>query len=70
LLGAVLGMTDRLVLSDAAWDRIAPLITGRPECTEKPIRVDDVNHLSWGNDRVSVLRPGRLGHSIQVEDKA
>ena len=26
-----MGMTDRLVLSDAAWDRIAPLITGRPD---------------------------------------
>ena len=31
MLGALLGMTDRLVLSDAAWDRIAPLITGRPD---------------------------------------
>ena len=24
-------MLDRLVLSDAAWDRIAPLIIGRPD---------------------------------------
>jgi transposase len=28
LLGAVLGVTDRLVLSDAAWERMAPLIIG------------------------------------------
>ena len=26
-----LGMRDRLVLSDAAWERIAPLIIGRPD---------------------------------------
>lgn len=30
-LGAVLGVMDRLVLSDAAWDRMAPLIIGRPD---------------------------------------
>jgi putative transposase len=29
--GAVLGVMDRLVLSDAAWERIAPLIIGRPD---------------------------------------
>jgi putative transposase len=28
---AVLGVTDRLVLSDADWERIAPLIIGRPD---------------------------------------
>ena len=28
---AVLGVMDRLVLSDAAWERIAPLIIGRPD---------------------------------------
>ena len=26
-----MGVMDRLVLSDAAWDRIAPLIIGRPD---------------------------------------
>ena len=30
-LEAVLGVMDRLVLSDAAWERIAPLIIGRPD---------------------------------------
>jgi transposase len=30
-LGAALGVTDRLVLSDGQWDRIAPLIIGRPD---------------------------------------
>ena len=28
---AVLGVMDRLVLSDAAWERMAPLIIGRPD---------------------------------------
>ena len=28
---AVLGVKDRLVLSDAAWERMAPLIIGRPD---------------------------------------
>jgi putative transposase len=28
---AVLGVMDRLVLSDAAWERMAPLILGRPD---------------------------------------
>jgi transposase len=28
---AALGVMDRLVLSDAAWERIAPLIIGRPD---------------------------------------
>jgi transposase len=28
---AVLGVMERLVLSDAAWDRVAPLIIGRPD---------------------------------------
>ena len=28
---AVLGVMDRLVLSDRAWDRIRPLIIGRPD---------------------------------------
>jgi transposase len=26
-----LGVKDRLVLSDAAWERMAPLIIGRPD---------------------------------------
>jgi hypothetical protein len=26
-----MGVMDRLVLSDAAWDRMAPLIIGRPD---------------------------------------
>lgn len=29
--GTVLGVMDGLVLSDAAWDRIGPLIIGRPD---------------------------------------
>jgi putative transposase len=28
---AALGVTGRLVLSDAAWERMAPLIIGRPD---------------------------------------
>jgi hypothetical protein len=28
---AVLGVMERLVLSDAAWERMAPLIIGRPD---------------------------------------
>src|SRR5882724_4105250 len=28
---AVLGVKDRLVLSDASWERMAPLIIGRPD---------------------------------------
>ena len=28
---AVLGVKDRLVLSDATWERMAPLIIGRPD---------------------------------------
>jgi hypothetical protein len=28
---AVLGVMDRLVLNDAAWERMAPLIIGRPD---------------------------------------
>jgi putative transposase len=28
---AALGVLDRLVLSDAAWERMAPLIIGRPD---------------------------------------
>ncbi len=28
---AVLGVMDRLVLSEAAWERMAPLIMGRPD---------------------------------------
>jgi putative transposase len=28
---AVLGVMDRLVLSDAAWERMTPLIIGRPD---------------------------------------
>ena len=28
---AALGVMDRLVLSDAAWERMAPLIIGRPD---------------------------------------
>ena len=28
---AALGVLDRLVLSDAAWKRMAPLIIGRPD---------------------------------------
>ena len=28
---AILGVMDRLVLSDAAWERMAPLIIGRPD---------------------------------------
>jgi hypothetical protein len=28
---AVLGVMDRLVLSDAAWERMAPLMIGRPD---------------------------------------
>ena len=28
---AVLGVKSRLVLSDAAWERMAPLIIGRPD---------------------------------------
>jgi transposase len=30
-LGDSLGLDDRLVLSDAAWARMAPLIIGRPD---------------------------------------
>lgn len=30
-LGGSLGVMDRLVLSDVAWERMAPLIIGRPD---------------------------------------
>jgi hypothetical protein len=35
-------MMDRLVLSDAAWDRLAPLILGRPD-QKRPTGRDNRN---------------------------
>ena len=37
-LEAVVGVMDRLVLSDAAWERLAPLIIGRPDQKGSTVR--------------------------------
>src|ERR1700722_2697492 len=51
---AVLGVMDRLVLSDAAWERMAPLIIGRPDQKGSTGR----DNRMFGEGGLWIVRPG------------
>ena len=59
-----MGVKDRLVLSDAAWDRMAPLIIGRPDQKGSTGRDGQARRylLRWMACRAQRMRRGQGSH--------